>query len=179
MSAIPLFKGEAMLLSWSDSSARGKTVTFALHPAECPDSHPFRGLGTGKSGQRFALVAVPVTDEEGDAVERLVADETAALPAPVEPAPASPVEKERRPFSSLPLSTQIALKCQDRAFQAWIMGIEGMEICDKEAAAGWVRAQCHVESRREITPGSEAATLWSKILTDFERDTNRMAEIRS
>lgn len=168
--ALPLFKGEAMLLSWSDTSTRGKTVTFALHPDECPEVHPFRGLGTGKTGQRFALVAVPIDDEDRPAVA------ATPLPAPVVVPLDTP---ERRRFASLPLPQQIGMKCADRAFQAWIARVEGMGICDAESAAAWVRHQCEVETRAHIQPGTPAAALWSTILTNFEADTGRLAEIRS
>lgn len=59
------FQGETMLLSWSESNTRGRTVTFLL-PEE-GESHQFRDFTVkqGKrAGQRFAMVLVQIGEDE-------------------------------------------------------------------------------------------------------------------
>ena len=59
------WQGEVMLLNWSETSTRGRTVTFLL--PEDDEHHPFRAatVKDGKrAGQRFAIVLVQVGDDE-------------------------------------------------------------------------------------------------------------------
>ena len=59
------FTGETMLLNWSESNTRGRTVTFLL--GEDGDAHPFRDFTVKsgkKAGQRFMMVLVQVDDDE-------------------------------------------------------------------------------------------------------------------
>lgn len=56
---------EVMLLGWSDTSTRGKTVTFQL--PEDSEVHPFKefAIKSGKTaGQRFIMVLVEIDDNE-------------------------------------------------------------------------------------------------------------------
>jgi len=56
---------EAMLLGWSDTSTRGKTVTFLL--PEDGDSHAFKEFAIKSkksSGQRFQMFLVELDDDE-------------------------------------------------------------------------------------------------------------------
>ena len=62
---VPAWQGEAMLLSWQESSTRGRTITLLLPEDE--DSHPFRdhSIKSGKrGGQRFMCVFVALTDDD-------------------------------------------------------------------------------------------------------------------
>ena len=59
------FQGPFMLIGWSESNTRGRTVTFLLE--EDGDSHPFRDttVKSGKkAGQRYAAVLVEIDDNE-------------------------------------------------------------------------------------------------------------------
>lgn len=65
--SVVAFQGEAMLVSWNESSNRGRTVTFMLED-ESP-IHPFKSFNVreGKSktaGKRFMLLAVEIGDDE-------------------------------------------------------------------------------------------------------------------
>ena len=59
------FNGEAMLLNWSESNTRGRTVTFLL--SDDGEAHPFRDFTVKsgkKAGQRFAMVLVEIDEDE-------------------------------------------------------------------------------------------------------------------
>jgi hypothetical protein len=61
-----------MLLSWNESSTRGRTITLLLPEDE--ESHPFRDLTTksGKrAGQRFMVVFVQLNDQDEPQMPRL------------------------------------------------------------------------------------------------------------
>ena len=56
---------EAMLLGWSDTSTRGKTVTFLL--PEDGENHPFKDFAIKakkSSGQRFQMFLVELDEDE-------------------------------------------------------------------------------------------------------------------
>jgi hypothetical protein len=183
---VPLFQGEAMLLSWGDTSSRGKTVTFALHPAECGEAHPFRDLGTGKHGQRFQIVAVPIGDDDQplspEALDQTTAHSVATGSTPAHPKQpvASGETKERRKFADLPLPQQVALRCADEGFRQWIAWEERALLTevDDEFAARWVRQKCDVHSRADIKPGSLAEVAWKKIEARFLADNRPLPEER-
>ncbi len=174
LDGIPLFKGEAMLLSWGDTSSRGKTVTFALHEDDCGASHPFRDLGTGKHGQRFQIVAVPITDE-GEPVSPGSGSAGHGVPA-VDQAPRSTPEpggakRERT------LPEKVGMRCCDKRFQEWLYS-KGRVTGNEHDAAQWVRHECGVKSRKEILPGTEAGDRWWKLETQYLVETNQIAEER-
>jgi hypothetical protein len=59
------YQGEVMLLGWSETSNRGRTITLQL-PAD-GEGHPFSTAVTkhGKTaGQRYAIVMVEIGDDE-------------------------------------------------------------------------------------------------------------------
>lgn len=63
--AIIEYQGEVQLLSWSDTSTRGRTITLQLPPEG--DAHPFADsrVKHGKTaGQRYAIVMVRIGDDE-------------------------------------------------------------------------------------------------------------------
>ncbi len=177
LDGIPLFKGEAMLLSWGDTSSRGKTVTFALHEDDCGTSHPFRDLGTGKHGQRFQIVAVPITDE-GEPVSPGSSGRDApgsgaqsATPTPLK-AGGDPGESKRE--RTLP--ELVGWRCNSTDFQNWLLWNE--QQFNGEDTADVVRRICGVKSRKQVLPGTEAATKWLALETRFLEDTGRLAERR-
>lgn len=166
----PLYKGEAMLLNWSDSASRGMTVTFALNPADEGTVHPFRHMGTGKHGQRFAIVAVPITDDERPAKDVHTMD-----------APAEPKPKVRTPFDQLPRSQQAAMLCQeDRAFWRYLgQRHDGADtVSDSYGAAIIVRNLCEAQSRSLFDTDPEAGKRWDALHAEFKRWAGREQEVR-
>lgn len=191
LDGIPLFKGKVQLLRWLDSSSAGKTVTFALDIDSAPDSHPFKGLGTGKYGQEFMLVAVPITSggepippgaTTGAAIGSAAADH---LPPPERSAAPGGAKRERT------LPEKVGMLCNDKSFQAWALEYavgQGWSVGEapadcsganrEEVVTAIVRKACGVTSRKQILPGTEAAFKWNGIVCEFEAATNRMAEER-
>jgi hypothetical protein len=102
--------------------------------------------------ERWVAVArlVPATEKP---VERQSA------PAPTVTLP----EKPRRPFDDLAMSAQAALKCNDPAFQRFMVEMHEAEP-GESGAADAVRAYCGVTSRSAIMRGSQAAGCWRDLL---------------
>lgn len=68
----PYWSGEVMVLNWSETSTRGRTITLLLPEDE--EQHPFRDLTvkSGKrGGQRMVAVFVLLTDDDQPAAPRL------------------------------------------------------------------------------------------------------------
>jgi hypothetical protein len=57
-----IYADEALLLRWGDSSTNGRTITLQLHESE--EQHPFRGLPSGKNGQRVMIAVTLIGDDE-------------------------------------------------------------------------------------------------------------------
>jgi len=70
--------------------------------------------------------------------------------------------KERRPFASLPLSQQAAIRSTDKAFQAWI------GVSSDAAAADYIREHCRVTSRAHIRDDDAAGLRWGQLERDFK-----------
>lgn len=163
----PTYQGEVMLLGWSENNRDGMTVRLALDGTDEGDTHPFRGLGTGKYGQRFMAVLVPVTDE-GEAI---------AADAP---------EKPRQSWAEMPRTKQAAIRCGETRFQDWLANeyitlwtdavFEGAAGCtDLEITAQVVRRICGVKSRRDLD-NAHHAKLWDDLETQYRVDTGQIPE---
>jgi hypothetical protein len=154
--AIPLFKGEAMLLSWGDTSSRGKTVTFALHEDDCGESHPFRDLGTGKHGQRFALVAVPITDDERvspGALDQAVPI-AASSDTPANPKSGGVPGETKGGWYALKPSARAALLCKEVMFQHWAARTYGLSapLLTEEEADTWLKGKIATHKKAWLNP---------------------------
>lgn len=77
--------------------------------------------------------------------------------------------KDRRPFSTLPLSQQAAIRCRDKEFQAFLSETfhNAWEMNEADAAAT-VRQICQVESRTEFDTSGSAALDWEKVDLSFQ-----------
>jgi len=181
---IPLFKGEAMLLSWGDTSSRGKTVTFALHPDECGDAHPFRGLGTGKTGQRFAIVAVPITDDEEVSPEALdqaaLEDPAATGSTPAEPKqPVASGETRRKSWYEQKPSQRAGILCHDSRFVEFLAGSYPVHMEEAENdTAKVLRKVTGVHTRAEYDTNHAARSRFEAIETRFRRSWDLETEAR-
>lgn len=157
---IPLFQGEAMLLSWGDTSSRGKTVTFALHPDECGDAHPFRDLGTGKHGQRFKIVAVPIDDEDqplssGASNVEPAAEQGAVGDKRMPPPPRVAPGETKGGWYALKPSARASILVKDDDFQNWVshqspFSTGGPSV--DEQTDGWLKAQIDTHSKACLNP---------------------------
>jgi hypothetical protein len=75
---------------------------------------------------------------------------------------ADTVAKQRRPFETLPLSQQAAIRSTDRAFWEWL-GISG-----EVQAAEYIRKHCGVGSRAEINTADKSGSRWLEIESQFK-----------
>ena len=71
-------------------------------------------------------------------------------------------EKDRRPFASLPLSQQAAIRCQDNDFKLFL------NASNAEDAAAKVRGLCQVSSRSEIVEGDKTGDRWLNLEANFQ-----------
>ena len=90
-------------------------------------------------------------------------------------------KQERKPWGELLPSQQAGILCDDPEFQKWVYRQLNWVWHEESTVAAnntktWVRTNCNVISRRDITAGSEAERVWKGITERFMRDTGRMAE---
>lgn len=153
----PTYQGEVLLLGWSENNRDGMTVRLALDGSDEGAAHPFRSLGTGKHGQRFMAVLVPIGD-----------DEQPAAPAPVTAAP-NPAA-ERSPWDALKYAQQAGIACGEVDFRDWIQSITQRAVPDADAAAEFVRQRCGIKSRAELDQDERAAQMWRALYGKYRRD---------
>jgi hypothetical protein len=129
-----------MLLQWSESSTRGRTVTFLV--SEEQEMHPFRDftIRSGKrAGQRFMAVLVQIGEDE------------------------APVKKPKT------LSQQAFLICRNPNFYAWVNS-RGLEsVVDETSARDYIYSRVGIHSRSQLDFELEAASRFQRlILKPFE-----------
>lgn len=153
-----IYSGEALLLRWGESSTNGRTVTLQLEDG--PDAatrHPFHGLKTGaQSGQRFAIVAVPLADDqhvEGDAGKT------------------TPEQKA----GQHPLVQRAGILCADKRFRDWFCGPTPISA---DVCAKLLRANLNVASRRELATNPEAQEKFEKLVARYRQETGQSTEAR-
>ena len=69
---------------------------------------------------------------------------------------------DRKPFASLPLSQQAAIRCGDVLFQ------EYLKFEDEADTARAVRKLCCVDSRSQIVAGSPAGSIWNQLEASYQ-----------
>lgn len=75
-------------------------------------------------------------------------------------------DKERKPFASLPLSQQAALRCSDPSFRKFLARNDSQYLMyDTDLAADAVREFCKVNSRRDLDDERNDASrdLWAQL----------------
>ena len=155
----PTFQGEALLLGWSENNRDGMTVRFAMDPTDEGSGHPFKGLGTGKFGQRFMLVAVPLSDDEKSA------------PAVSENRPETPTGSRTpgRSWDELSYAQQAGIACADPEFWGFCTEVHDNFTQDADKAAAFVRWHCDVKSRADLDKDEGAAERWRVLHGEFRR----------
>lgn len=136
----------------------GVVVSFNLHPQEIPDRLMVVQLGT-----RFMLALAEIGDDE-------------------RPAPA--LGPGHRPLA---LSSKAALLCKEVAFQDYCQALSAVDSAwwdnaspemRENATADFLRAECGVSSRRDITPDSRAAKVFERLETEYFVSINKIAAPR-
>lgn len=152
------YSGEALLLSWTDSSA-GRKVTFLL--PDNGEQHPFKDFKTGPvHGQPFAIGCQPV-------------DYDSPEPEPEEKKRKDPTESQR-----------CAILCQDGEFQRWLRKAfpgtftSPMLADPADTAANIVKAHCRMNSRKVLDsdPEGEPSQRWQRLKAKYYSDTGKVAE---
>lgn len=137
----PAYHGEALLLRWGESSANGRTVTFQI---DGEGDHSFKPFSAGKNGTRFAIVAVPIADND-----------------------------EPRTKAVDPMVRDAGILCGDARFQRFVMERVDATVAtephmpNEDEAAGYVREYCGIESRKELATNQEARAKWTELRRDF------------
>lgn len=128
----------------------GVVVSFVVHPDDVTDA--FSRLAVSPLGQRYMIAYSAIGDDEWPVIKAsdVPSDDTAH-------------HKSRRKLEDLPLSQQIAIRCQDILFQQYVSDEYG-----RTDVVEWVRNVCGVKSRSEIKPGTPAAKEWHTIHSDFQ-----------
>ncbi len=152
----------------------GIVVSFVIHPNDLDAGFAVAPLGTrymvgfaeiGDDGK--PLETASLTPERPIRVSPEV-ENAGSIPAP------SP--KEKRPFASLPLSQQAAIRCGDSKFQEYVASETN------EEAAAYVRKYCAVKSRSELDiPSNDwPRSHWQSLETNFQSwlTDQRYAEAR-
>ena len=75
--------------------------------------------------------------------------------------------KERRRFHDLPLSQQAAMRCNEPAFQKFLMEECGYDAANAPDAATAVREICGVSSRGNISDDHPSGAIWRKLESDY------------
>lgn len=156
----------------------GIVVSFVIHPNDVDAAFAVAPLGT-----RY-MVGFAEMGDDGKPVENIAArgrtpDVVTAPEQPGQttgPASSGMSVKDRKPFASLPLSQQAAIRTDDKDFQAFLETEK--PIHDQESYADAVRAICGVESRADIKPGTPAAIAWMALDARYQswRTTRQYAE---
>lgn len=170
----PTYHGTVTLIKWTDSDS-GMYVTFALNPGEAGQVHPFKHLRQGsKKGQSFALVAVPITEND-----ELPAAATGATPSPETPAnpPTSPSASKAGGAKKGSLTVRAVLLCEDRVFQGWL-GVRGRPETIAQDTARHLRERLGISSRAELNHDADAALRFIKLESEFLTATGRLPDPR-
>ena len=136
-------------------------MTFVLPEDE--GEHPFKGLKTGKTGQRFALALAKINDSEEKADH-------------VFPEGYTDGSKPAMPYLEKTPGEQAVMRAgilaNDIAFQDWLK-VDGPEL-----AAAYIRTACGVQSRSEFATVPAALLTFLTMEVTFKQQTGRMAEER-
>lgn len=76
--------------------------------------------------------------------------------------------KPRQRFDEVRPSAQAGMLCAKPAFWRFLREQYWMRIENSDQAATAVREICGVSSRRELTPGSDAAARWHELSVEFD-----------
>jgi len=143
------FKGEMMLLNWSETK-QGRNVVFLLD--EESDIHPFKKFTTKKgkrAGQRFMAVLVELNDDD------------------------TPIVQEQEKPKGGPLSKSAALLCQNEKFQSFLSDeYPGMwdrfeSDTSEEKSTYVIKSVCGVSSRAELDHVDGASKKFHALMREY------------
>lgn len=91
---------------------------------------------------------------------------------PEAPHPSPEKVKESTPFLHKPRSQQAGMLLNDPQFRAWWGPDDGSEWNTVEADRA-LKAQLHIESKRDLDQPGPAADAWDRLVAQFRADTGR------
>jgi len=149
----PIYRGEAWLKSWRDSSSGGRTITLQIDE---DGTHPFKGY----EGERFAIVIMPIGNDEKP-MEKAPTPQSAggvARAAALSPERrteiASTAAKKR--WGDLRPSARAALLVKDDAFLEFAQQHRSYDVNQCTNADDWLKKMCRVHSKREFDTNTDA-----------------------
>lgn len=154
----------------------GIVVSFVVHPNDiCAE------LAVAPLGTQYVVALAPYTEGPPRPVtsffEELSTEQKEAVLAAPEPSPTPPVqeERERRPFHTLPRSTQAGMLCDDERFKEWLWPFTGDHRTN--GPVDWpayeVRKRCRVRSRADLDTDNAAGKRWDELVATFRADTGQ------
>lgn len=138
---------ELRKIAYRQSAKDGLVITFAVHPNDMP-----AGLAASPIGTRFMAALVEIGDDEK---------------------PVNQKEKQSKAFKDMSFAQQAGMLCNDPSFKKFMKETTDFTHGDVPLM---VRQFCGVESRKDILPGTSAATMWTALISDY-RAWNLEAEI--
>lgn len=146
MSNIPtIYANEALVLRWGDSSANGRTITLQLHDED--GEHPFRGLPSGKNGQRVMIAVTLIGDDEQ---------------------PARPEEARREKSPADKAIAKAHVLAADNNFQYWAAHDTPHLIGNDTETLSVIRLACGVESTTEFRTNPKALKAFEDLVWEYE-----------
>ena len=138
----------------------GVVISYVIHPNDVRAE-----LATAALGTRYMIgfAELGETDEPvpvAQPIEHSVPDRKAAGSIP------AGATKERKPFHTLPLSQQAAMRCQDTDFQ-WFMCTK-VRVEEADDIAVHVRKLCGVASRSDLIKNTPAGDKWETLEREYQ-----------
>lgn len=129
-------------------------------------------LENGKPANESAAGKLSETPRPSKNTEKLI-DQTEKEPSPASAITAAAgtseiSSRERKPFASLPLSQQAAIRCGDEQFRWFLMDAYPGACAQHSESAHVVRQICGVGSRSAIQPGTAAELLWETLEVKYQ-----------
>lgn len=139
-----VYADEALLLRWGDSSTNGRTLTLQLQEH---GEHPFRGLPSGKNGQRVMIAVTLIGDDE-------------------KPAAPADVKRDKSPADKAIAKAHVL--AGDHGFQVWRGKGSTALLGKEEITMRAIRADCGVESTTEFRTNPEALKRFLDLVWEYE-----------
>lgn len=138
-----IYADEALLLRWGDNSTNGRTLTLQLQEH---GEHPFRGLPSGKNGQRVMIAVTLIGDDE-------------------QPAAPAGVKRDKSPADKAIAKAHIL--AVDDSFGDWLTGKVGCRE-DEKTLLDVLRRACRVESTTQFRTDPEALRRFRDLVWEYE-----------
>lgn len=151
----------------------GVVISYVVHPNDLSREMALAPLGT-----RYMVAFSEIGDDDKPVEAPKIGD----FAGVTDLMRGESQKKDRKPFASLPLSQQAAIRCGDADFQKFIVerysGFHAYRV-NEDNAALLVREQCGVTSRSKIVYPGESGEEWSRLEGEYQSflTTQRYAHV--